>query len=152
VIGLDVETSLYHQELRLLQIATRTQTYIVDPIAVTCLEPLRKILGLEGPLKVIHNASFERRILAEAGFQLGKVFDTLTASRRLGPSKDGHGLAAVCNRHLGRFLDKSARTSDWTRRPLSRQQLDYAAADAEVLLDLHDVFERRLPQVESLFA
>ena len=151
VIGLDVETTLYRQELCLIQIATRTHTYIVDPISVGCIEPLRQVLGSKGPTKVIHNASFERRVLGEAGFQLEKVFDTLAASRRLGPSKVRHGLAEVCDRHLGRRLDKSSQTSDWTRRPLSRAQLEYAAIDAEVLLDLHEVFERSLPHAGTLF-
>ena len=151
VIGLDVETTLYRQELCLVQIATRTHTYIVDPISVRSIEPLRQVLGSMGPLKVIHNASFERRVLGEVGFQLEKVFDTLATSRRLGPSKAGHGLAAVCARHLGRHLDKSLQKSHWDRRPLSREQLEYAAIDAEVLLDLHEFFERRLPQAGVLF-
>ncbi len=151
VIGLDVETTFYRQELRLVQIATPTHTYIVDLVAVGCIEPLRHVFGSQGPLKVIHNASFERRVLGEAGFALEKVFDTLSASRQLGPSKAGHGLAAVCYRHLGRHLDKSLQTSNWDRRPLSREQLEYAAIDAEVLLDLHEFFERRLPEMGTLF-
>ena len=144
VIGLDVETTIYRQELRLIQIATHSQTYIVDPIAVLSLDPLRLVLGPEGPLKVIHNGSFERRILGEAGFALENVFDTLEVSRRLGPPQVKHGLAEVCHRHLGRTLDKSLQTSDWARRPLSREQLDYAATDAEVLLDLREALERRI--------
>lgn len=143
VIGLDIETTLYRQELRLLQIATPNHTYIVDPLAGVSLEPLRRLLGPEGPLKVIHNASFERRILGEAGFALGRVFDTLTTSRRIGPANAKHGLAEVCERHIGRILDKSLQTTDWSKRPLSQAQLDYAAADAEVLLELYETFYHR---------
>jgi hypothetical protein len=142
IIGLDVETTLYTQELRLVQIATRARSFIIDPLAVGSLEPLRAILGAHGPTKVIHNAGFERRILGEAGFDVAEVFDTLRVSRQLGPVKSSHRLSAVCQRHLGRMLDKSAQTSNWSARPLSRKQLDYAAIDAEVLLDLHEVLSR----------
>lgn len=138
VIGLDVETTIHPQQLRLVQIATRERTYVIDPMATLSLEPLRPLLGSDGPIKVIHNAAFERRILFDAGFELGNVFDTLVAARGNAGSHGGNGLAEVCERFLGRSLDKSLQLSDWSRRPLSREQLDYAAADAEVLLDLYD--------------
>ncbi|MBI4957193.1 MAG: hypothetical protein HY908_34590 [Myxococcales bacterium] len=90
-------------------------------------------------MKVIHNARFERRLLGSLGIELGGVFDTLEASRRLRGHEalGGHALAAVCERELGFTLDKSEQTSNWSRRPLSEAQLRYAALDAEVLLALH---------------
>lgn len=151
LVGLDVETTLYTQELRLVQLSTRTHTHIIDPLAVPSLEPLRQVLERSGPTKVIHNASFERRILGEAGFDVAEVFDSLRVSRRLGPRTCSHRLSAVCERYLGRVLDKSSQTSDWSRRPLSRAQLDYAAADAEVLLDLHDALVPLVAREPTLF-
>jgi ATP-dependent Lhr-like helicase len=53
----------------------------------------------------------------------------------------GSSLAAVCKRELGRSLDKTEQTSDWTRRPLSERQIAYAALDGEVLLALHERFK-----------
>jgi hypothetical protein len=95
-----------------------------------------------GRLKVIHNARFERRVLAGIGVGLDGVFDTLEASRRARGIKalGGHSLAMVCERELGIVLDKSAQTSNWSRRPLEADQLNYAALDAEVLLALHERF------------
>lgn len=150
LVGLDVETSLFTQELCLVQVSTRSKTLIVDPLAVS-LEPLRCLLEIQGPTKVIHNAPFERRILRESGFEVAEVFDTLKASRLIGPRTESHRLSAVCERHLGRALDKSAQSSNWRARPLSPEQLTYAAVDAEVLLDLHEVLHRRLPQNTPLF-
>ncbi len=140
VIGLDVETALDFGTLCLLQIATRTRTYIVDPLAVGDLKPLVDVLGGAVPIKVIHHARFERRVLAAVGIALDGVFDTLEASRRTrGPDVlGGHGLAMVCERELGVVLDKSAQTSNWSRRPLDAEQLRYAALDAEVLLALYE--------------
>jgi ribonuclease D len=44
----------------------------------------------------------------------------------------------VCEREPGFTLDKTMQTSAWARRPLSPEQLAYAAADVEILLPLHE--------------
>lgn len=140
VVGLDVETALDLGTLCLLQIATRARTYLIDPFAVGDLTPLNEVLNGARPTKVIHNARFERRVLAPVGIAIDSVFDTLEASRRVrGPDAlGGHSLAMVCERELGIVLDKSSQTSNWSKRPLDGDQLRYAALDAEVLLALHE--------------
>jgi ATP-dependent Lhr-like helicase len=142
VVGLDVETALDFGTLCLVQIATRARTYLIDPFAVGDLAPLQQVMSRTTPQKVIHNARFERRVLAAVGIAVDGVFDTLEASRRIrGPDAiGGHGLAMVCERELGFSLDKIEQTSNWSRRPLDADQLRYAALDAEVLLGLFDRF------------
>ncbi|RKH71355.1 DEAD/DEAH box helicase [Corallococcus interemptor] len=143
VVGLDVETALDFGTLYLLQIATRTRTFLIDPLAVGDLQPIVDVLSGPTPLKVIHNARFERRVLAALGIALDGVFDTLAASRRARGTDalGGHSLAMVCERELGIVLDKSSQTSNWSRRPLEADQLSYAALDAEILLALYDRFK-----------
>lgn len=140
VLGLDVETTLDFGTLCLVQLATADRTYLIDALRLD-LEPLRPLLSAPEPTKVIHNAQFERRVLAEVGIPLDGVFDTLEASRRKhGPDGlGGHSLAAVTERELGATVDKHEQTSNWTRRPLSAEQLRYAALDAEVLLALWEI-------------
>jgi ATP-dependent Lhr-like helicase len=140
VIGLDVETALDFGTLCLLQIATRTRTYLIDPFGAGDLTPLIPVLNGPRPIKVIHNAHFERRVLATVGIALEGVVDTLDVSRRVRgiDAMGGHSLAMVCQRELGIVLDKASQTSNWARRPLDAEQLRYAALDAEVLLSLHD--------------
>jgi ATP-dependent Lhr-like helicase len=139
VIGLDVETALDFKTLCLMQIATRERTYIIDPFAVADLGPLAPVFEGHRPVKVIHNAQFERRVLAAAGVGLDGVFDTMKVSRQVRRNAaGGHSLTAVCQRELGTPLDKECQTSNWSRRPLDVEQLRYAALDAEVLLALHD--------------
>lgn len=142
VVGLDVETALDFGSLCLIQLATRTRTYLIDPFAVGDLKPLVDILTGPRPTKVIHNARFERRVLAAVGIAIDGVFDTLEVSRRArgADALGGHSLAMVCERELGIVLDKSAQTSNWSRRPLDAEQLRYAALDAEVLIALHARF------------
>jgi len=139
VVGLDVETALDFGTLCLVQVATPTRTYLIDPFAVGDLAALQAVMGADRPQKIIHNAQFERRVLARVGVALGGVFDTLAASRRVHGRKiaGGHSLAVVCQRELGFTLDKGEQTSNWARRPLDASQVRYAALDAEVLLDLY---------------
>jgi ribonuclease D len=142
IVGLDVETALDFSTLCLVQIATRNRTFLIDPLAVGDLKPIVDILSGSVPVKVIHNARFERRVLARIGIALDGVFDTLEASRRArgADAVGGHSLAVVCERELGIVLDKTSQTSNWSRRPLDVDQLKYAALDAEVLLALHERF------------
>ena len=142
VIGVDVETSLSSRALCLVQLAGRDFIAVIDALAVSDLTGLAALLGNASVVKVIHNASFKRSVLGAHGIAIENIFHTLAVSRRLRgrDAPDGHGLAAVCARELGLALDKTAQTSDWTRRPLRPGQLAYAALDAEVLLDLYGVF------------
>jgi ribonuclease D len=106
---------------------------------MSSLEPLAELLGDEMVVKIIHNASFERAVLARHQIEIVNVVDTLKLSRtRRAGVEGGHSLAAVCLRELGIELDKSEQTSDWKLRPLSRRQLAYAALDVEVLPRLWD--------------
>ena len=77
--------------------------------------------------KLIHCAPFEREVLGRQGFVLDGVVDTREASIRLRRTASGHSLREVCARELGVELDKKEQTGDWTRRPLTESQVNYAA-------------------------
>jgi ATP-dependent helicase Lhr and Lhr-like helicase len=144
VVGLDCETKRDFTTLCLVQISTPEANYLIDPLAIS-IYPLADVFECTIPLKVVHSAAFERRVLREHGFALKSVFDTLAESRRLartGGDESGHGLDVVCQRELGITIDKGPRLSDWTDRPLTPEQLNYAAVDAEVLLPLHAALSR----------
>ena len=147
-ITLDVETTLFDRDLCLIQVGTEDLNAVIDARAPIDLEPLARIFESPQIVKVIHNATFERSVLQRASLSLANVFDTLTASRRIrGKQPGGHSLAAVCRRELDKVLDKGQQVSDWTRRPLSPEQLAYAALDVEVLVPLYQLFTRLQPQL-----
>jgi ATP-dependent Lhr-like helicase len=150
LIALDVETALDFSSLCLVQIGTKTRTWIIDALCVPDLLPLAVVFASKTIIKIIHNAKFERRILAKEGLEIAAVFDTLEASRKqYGRSiLGGHSLAAVAARELEISLNKSEQTSNWTRRPLSPQQIAYAAADVEVLMQLEPHLRKELPLFE----
>ena len=92
-----------------------------------------------------HNAQFDIAWLAEHNIHLrGRVGDTMIASKLLTNGLNTrHSLADVCRRYLKRELDKEQQRSDWSG-DLSQEQLNYAAKDVEVLLELSVPLEKRL--------
>lgn len=107
-------------------------------LAFEDLRVLRELVEDQATMKIVHHAAFERRVFKALGLELVNVFDTLEASRRRHgvDALGGHSLGAVCERELGVTLDKSEQRSNWARRPLTPTQIEYAAADAQVLLAL----------------
>jgi DNA polymerase-1 len=88
---------------------------------------------------VAHNAGFDLGMLATLGFVPGRVCCTQLLSRLIHGTRcprGFHELRQCVERELGQKLDKEQQRSDWSG-PLSREQLDYAARDAEVLLPLY---------------
>ena len=140
VLGLDVETTLHSRALCVIQLACEARVYLMDALRLSDLEPLGELMANPDVVKVIHNASFERSVFRKYGIEIDNVLDTLERSRMMRPrAQGGHSLKAVCQRELGLELDKAQQTSDWTRRPLTPRQEAYAALDAEVLLQLHEL-------------
>lgn len=144
IIGLDVETTLRQQPVRLctMQFATDRQNWVVDALSITDLNPVASLLESPSVLKVIHHAPFERRVFQTYGVGIENVLDTCVESRRIrGKQPDGHGLGSVSKRELELNLDKEMQKADWTCRPMTKRHLHYAALDAEVLIDLYEVFQ-----------
>jgi ribonuclease D len=145
-VALDTESNSFHayrERVCLLQISIAGADFIVDPIAVD-VRPLGAVLGGEREL-VLHGADYDVRCLRrEFGWDLGRIFDTMIAARRLG-SKE-LGLAALVQSHFGVRLTKEHQRADWGRRPLTPSQLHYAALDTHFLLPLHDILSAGLSQ------
>jgi hypothetical protein len=143
-IGLDVETTLGEEKtLCTVQLGAPDGTRVVDALALDNLAPLKELMENEAVMKIIHNAAFEEQVLGRNSMKIRNIYDTLIHSRKKykGQQVTGsHKLGDVCERELNIYLDKEMQTSDWTQRPLTPEQLAYAAIDAEVLIDLFDAF------------
>ncbi len=157
-LGIDCETTIPSTRMCLLQIACRDFIVLIDPFDISDFSPLKELLETESIVVIAHNASFEKRQLAKYEIYPNNVYDTLAVSRRLRKfdvdtgEKLRHGLGIVCKRELDLDMDKGAQTSDWSLRPLSKEQLMYAALDAEVMLQLYDFFVAEQESLPSLFS
>lgn len=144
VIALDTESNSFHvyrERVCLLQISTRDEDFVVDPLTVDPA-PLGTVL-CTGRETVLHGADYDVRCLKrEYGWSLPRLFDTMAAARRL--ARPGLGLSALVEASFGVRLSKASQRSDWGRRPLSREQLAYAALDTHYLLPLHDLLAAEL--------
>ncbi len=145
-VGLDVETTLFDRELCTVQFSTPTYNAVIDARGLDDLSPIAEVLASRDVIKIIHNANFELSVFKKLSIGIKNIFDTLPTSRKLRGRKisGGHGLGVVCERELGKPLDKAEQKSDWTRRPLTKRQLAYAAMDVEVLLPLYDRFTKEM--------
>ena len=133
----------YHDRVYLLQISSRTETAVVDPIAVGTLAPLAGPLGDPSIEVVFHDADYDLRLLdREYGFRATNLFDTRIAAQLL--NEPGVGLAALLEKHFGLRLDKRFQRADWSARPLSAPMLEYAAADTRNLPGLRDILLAQL--------
>lgn len=144
VLALDTESNSFHvyrERVCLLQLSTRAQDFVVDPISVD-VRPLGELL-CDGREVVLHGADYDVRCLhREYGWRIPRLFDTMVAARRLG--RPGLGLSALVEAHFGVRLSKAFQRSDWGRRPLTPDQLAYAALDTHFLLPLFDLLTGEL--------
>jgi DNA polymerase-1 len=152
-VGADIETTALNPrdgKMRLLQLATAEETFVVDVFAVPDLSPLRSVLE-SGPVKILHHGKFDHAFLwAEHGISLSPIFDTMLATQILDGGEYGpsYALEAVAERYLDETVDKAARRENWSSE-LSRGQLEYAARDAAILLPLRERLAAALEE-ESL--
>lgn len=127
----------------LAQVAAGDQVALVDPIAGAPLDGVAALLADPAIEVVMHAPSADLTLFA-LGFDVrpAALLDAQLIAGFVGMGA-GQSLGAL----LGRVLDvKVAKTegySDWSRRPLSAAQLDYAAADVRYLFDLVDELMRR---------
>ena len=145
-LGLDTEflrERTYRAELCLLQLASTQAAVCVDPLALTELEPLRAPLGRSGPVKVLHAARQDLEVLTPVVGSIAPLFDTQIAAALAGfPAQVGY--AELVRRILGHELAKGETRTDWSRRPLSEAQLEYALDDVRYLLPLRDALLAQL--------
>jgi DNA polymerase I-like protein with 3'-5' exonuclease and polymerase domains len=155
-IGLDTETTglspLLGARIRLVQLMADAEdtAYVVDTWAVgdAWARTLQPLLELPATELVAHNAAFEADHLAAAGLRIRSPLrctllaaqllsrGVLPTPQRVYAKGSGLDLASCCGRLLGLDVSKAEQVSDWAAPELSASQLQYAALDARLALDL----------------
>ena len=104
---------------------------------------LLELLAEPGRVKVVHAARQDLEVLYLAGGRVPlPVFDTQIAAALVGLAPQ-IGYAELVARQLGHSIDKGQTRTDWSRRPLTAEQLAYAADDVHHLLELHTLARSR---------
>jgi ribonuclease D len=133
----------YRAELCLVQLSGPSDAVCVDPLALGDLSPLAQVLTAPRTVKVMHASRQDLEVLLPAVGFVRPVFDTQIAAALCGlPAQIGY--ADLVRRLLGQDLAKSHTRTDWSRRPLSPEQIEYALDDVRYLLPLKSHLEERL--------
>lgn len=164
-IGFDTEfvsEHTYRSQLCLLQVCwinepvdTRSaeanvRLAIVDPLTAGNLDRFWQLLAEPGRQTVVHAGREELGFSLQAINALpSDLLDVQIAAGLVG-NEFPAGYAALASRYLGKTVHKGETRTDWRRRPLSEQQLEYALEDVRHLLPLRDEIVERLKQAGRL--
>jgi ribonuclease D len=146
----------YYASLCLIQAATPKSCAIIDPLAITDLTPLWQFLEERSRIKVLHSARQDLEVLSLASGNNdvpdaprmparvpGPLFDTQIAAALLGsPAQIGY--ATLVAERLNHSLPKGQTRTDWSQRPLTNEQLTYAADDVRYLVELYQDLRQAL--------
>jgi len=148
-VGLDTEflrERTYRAELCLVQVSADSDAQCVDPIALNDLSPLTRVLRSQSTIKVMHASRQDIEVLLPVTGLVRPVFDTQIAAALTGlPAQVGY--AELVRRLIGRELPKTHTRTDWSRRPLSPEQIEYALDDVRYLLPLKSLLEEQLQKL-----
>jgi ribonuclease D len=137
----------YWPQLALVQLAAPGHLLLIDPLAVD-VSGLARVFS-SGVVVVMHAADHDLELLERAcGALPERLFDTQLAAGFIGFSSPS--LLTLVESMLGVRLKKGNQLTDWMRRPLSSEQVSYAAADVAWLLDLKAAVSTRLAAVGRL--
>ncbi|MDI7861044.1 ribonuclease D [Rhizobiaceae bacterium n13] len=131
--------------LCLIQMASPTKEVLVDPLAKDIdLTPFFELMANTSVVKVFHAARQDIEIIHHLGNLIPHpIFDTQVAAMVCGFG-DSVSYDQLVNRIKGVQIDKSSRFTDWSHRPLSTKQLDYALADVTHLRDVYLTLKAQL--------
>lgn len=138
------ETTFWPQ-LCLVQMASPTLEVLVDPMAKGIdLTPLFELMADANVVKVFHAARQDIEIIHHLGGLIPHpIFDTQVAAMVCGFG-DSISYDQLVQKTKNVQIDKSSRFTDWSHRPLSEKQLDYALADVTHLRDVYLALKAQL--------
>ncbi|QJR82202.1 ribonuclease D [Alteromonas pelagimontana] len=140
-VALDTEfvrTRTLKPHLGLIQLFDGQQLVLIDPLDITDFSPFILLLENQDVVKILHSCSEDlETFLAAFGVIPFPVFDTQFAASVLGLGAS-IGYAKLIEELCGVVLDKGESRTDWLARPLSENQLAYAANDVLYLLPAYE--------------
>jgi ribonuclease D len=144
-IALDTEGDgmfRYRTRLCTVQLGGAGEIAVLDTLSVPAAPLLCELLGANGPEKLVHDASFDARVLFAHGVEVGRVFDTAIAARFLGIAATG--LSSLLLKFFSVHLPKHRQQADWGLRPIDAEAMRYLEDDVRYLPELAECLLQEL--------
>ena len=146
-IGLDTEfirESTYYPILALLQLSDINHTYCIDILALEDKKPIIDLLKDKNIIKIIHSSKQDLEVLNHYyDCYPENIFDTQLADNFLNP-QISISYSNLVKRHFDVLLKEGSWRTDWLKRPISDDKLEYAGNDVKYLIDLYKILKNEL--------
>lgn len=153
VLAVDTEfvrEKTYFPKLCLIQIASHDLAACIDPLALDDLTPVRELLEQTHIKKIFHAARQDLEILKQRlDIIPTPIFDTQIAATLLGLGEQ-LSYAHLVNHFLKVQISKGQSRTDWEMRPLSEEQISYAADDVRYLIGIYPLMLEELNRLGRL--
>ncbi len=145
-----IREKTYYPLLALIQLATENAQACIDPLKIKDFSPLLALFNKPSMLKILHSPSQDLELFHYNFNALpGPIFDTQIAAAVLGFANQ-IGYADLVQRVCGVQLEKKYTRADWSRRPLSEGELDYAMDDVRYLIEIYQKLTDQLKEKDRL--
>lgn len=136
----------YYPKLSLIQIFDGKKSFIIDVLVDELdLSPLEGVMLNKEIIKVFHSCRHDiESLLTVFKHVPTPIFDTQIAAMFCNYYHDCIGYSRLVEQYINVDLDNKAKNSDWSRRPLSDDQLSYAINDVIYLYDLYEILYDKL--------
>lgn len=152
LLAVDTESNslyAYYEQVCLVQLSTRTQDFIIDPLSIDDMSALGELLADPAIEVVFHAAEYDIITMKrDFGFTFANIFDTMIAARICGWAQ--FGLGSILESQFGVRAEKRYQQADWSVRPLPAEQLVYAQMDTHFLPELRDRLLKELTAKQHL--
>jgi len=160
-IDIECENNLHHygSYISLIQISSKEKNWIIDVISTIKtntdktdpdkLNSLKELFHNSKVQKIFHDISFDLRILSsQFGIHPKNIFDTQLAAQFVGITE--LGLGTLLDKFFDVKKEKKFQMVDWTKRPLTKDMLDYAIKDTLYLIQLRDILIKKLQEKKRM--
>ncbi len=128
--------STYFPRLSLIQLGFKNEIYLLDCLKIDPKNVLKEPLESLDYFKIFHSARSDATVLNSClEIRAKNIFDIQIAEKKIG-SGDTESYAKLVSKYMRKNLDKNETNSNWLKRPLDLNQLNYAAKDVEYLIDI----------------
>ncbi len=141
-------TRTYLPKLELIQIASAKLMFCVDVPCISDWSSLREVVNASGTAVVLHSADQDLEALAQFDLLPLRILDSQIAAQLCGAQKLSY--KNIVEEYLGIELAKDQTRSNWSKRPLSTEQIQYALDDVRYILPLFQVLHDQLQQMDRL--